>query len=228
MNKRFSVKSVKIHTNEKKEVRSAPPERVWPKFEKECNLTSKQLSDFKCYEKLLSEWSKTRNLTAIRELAAVVNQHFKDSLPLADFVDMDSIKTIADVGAGAGFPGIPLKIMYPHLDLLLIEVNKKKQEFLREVIKELELENVEVVDVDWRTFIRKTESPIDLFITKAALDEVELSRMFKPTSSYRDRQLVYWASEDWVCKPAAEKFIRRVENYKLGRKDRKLVFLGME
>ena len=71
-------------------------------------------------------------------------------------VDLNKVKVIVDVGSGAGFPGIPLKILFPHLGIILIEVNKKKQRFLQTVIRILELKDIEVCGLDWRTFLRKT------------------------------------------------------------------------
>ena len=87
--------------------------------------------------------------------------------------------------------------------------------------------DVEVCGDDWRTFIRTTEYPIDLFVTRAALEDLELVRMFKPASPYRNTQLVYWASDQWEAHPRAATFVRRVEPYKLGHKGRKLVFMGV-
>jgi len=132
---------------------------------------------------------------------------------------------VADVGSGAGFPGIPLKIIFPHLGVVLIEVTKKKQKFLQTVINELGLEGIEVCDLDWRTFLRKTESPIEYFLTRASLDPLELSRMFKPACPYKNAGLVYWASEEWEAAPRLKEFVKKEYEYVIKRKKRKLVLL---
>ena len=211
-----------------KEPRAMPAETVWKKFSEEFKPSEKQLEQFKIYAEMLAEWNKTRNLTALDGLSATVNQHFKDSIEIKDFYDFEKVKTVADIGAGAGFPGLPIKIMFPHLRMILIEVSYKRQEFLSAVIDELGLENVEVVGIDWRTYLRKTSENIEVFVTKAAMDEVELARMFRSTSMYRDKEIIYWASGEWKCNPLVEKFIRKIKKYRLGRKNRKFVFMALD
>lgn len=208
--------------------RQKDPEAVWADFKGAYALTDEQLQQFRSYEQLLVEWNQTRNLTALTNLSAIVNQHFKDSLAVISAVDFTGISTVCDVGSGAGFPGLPLKIMMPQLRVLLIEVCKKKQEFLAAVISALGLRDVEIVDIDWRTFLRKTDEPIDLFLSKAALDEVELARMFRMTSPYRDRKLIYWVSDEWVCNPKVAEFVRKTVPYSISHKQRKLVVLAKQ
>ena len=208
-------------------IKEKPHQKLWDEFQKSENLTVDQIEMFKKYEALLTEWNKQFNLTAIHNLGGVIRQHFVDSLVLRNLMDLKKVKTMADVGTGAGFPSLPLKIMYPHLKLILIEVNKKKQNFLAELIKILELENVEVCDLDWRTFLRTTSADNDLFVTKAAMDELELCRMFKPACPYKKATLVYWASEEWQPLPKAEKFVKELKPYSLGKKRRKLAFMAL-
>ena len=78
--------------------------------------------------------------------------------------------------------------------------------------------------LDWRTFLRNTELDIDLFVTRAAIDELELVRTFKPSCFYNKSTVVYWAAETWRCHTKAEAFVNKIEGYKLGQKNRKLVF----
>ena len=78
-------------------------------------------------------------MTAITNLPEVITKHFADSLILRKYLNLEDVKVIADIGAGAGIPGIPLKIVFPHLGLILIEVNKKRLKFLRTAIDELGL-----------------------------------------------------------------------------------------
>lgn len=202
-----------------------PIEKVWLEFKEKENLTNQQVEQFQLYEKLLFEWNQKINLTAITNIAGVVRQHFRDSLILRKFIDLNEINSLADIGAGPGFPAIPLKIIYPHLKVYLIEVNNKKQKFLNAIINNLNLENTEVIDIDWRTFLRKTEINIDIFVTRAALNELELIRMFKPACFYKDSTLIYWASNEWDAHKKAITFIKDRKTYTLGHKERQLIFM---
>jgi 16S rRNA (guanine527-N7)-methyltransferase len=209
-------------------IRQKPPEKVWAEFEEHAQLTKEQLAQFQKYAAYLLECNQFFNITAIHELSGVVRQHFQDSVELSRFVDMSQVKTIVDVGTGGGFPGVPLKIMFPHLKVILIEVTKKKQEFLQDVIKILGLTDVEVCGMDWRTFLRNTNYDADMFVSRAALADLELSRMFKPACPYNKATLVYWASKDWEAHAKVEPLIFRTESYKLGSKERRLIFMRLQ
>lgn len=204
------------------------PALVWAQFQEAEKLSDEQIAQFQQYETYLSGQNELFNLTAIRELSGILRNHFQDSLMLRKFVDLNAVTTICDIGAGAGFPSIPLKIMFPELKLVLIEVTRKKRDFLRDVTDLMGMKDVEIYANDWRTFIRTTTFPIDLFVTRAALDELELVRMFKPACPYRLTPLVYWASNEWAVQPRAADFLRKVETYKLGQKVRKFVFMGVQ
>ena len=106
-------------------------------------------------------------------------------------------------------------------------MTKKRQRFLQAVIQELQLTDITVCDKDWRTFLRKTESKIDYFVTRASLDPAELIRMFKPACPYKNAKLVYWASDEWQPEPKVEPFVQSEFAYKIKRTRRKLVFLGL-
>ncbi|MFH1644036.1 MAG: 16S rRNA (guanine(527)-N(7))-methyltransferase RsmG [bacterium] len=207
-----------------KKIRQKDPEKVWAEFKEEQNLTDDQINQFKKYYEILDEWNQKINLTAIKDLSGVVRQHFIDSMALTKFKDLKKIKSIADIGAGAGFPAIPLKILYPHLAVLLIETNHKKQEFLHFLLEELDLKDVEICEIDWRTFLRTTKGDIDLFVSRAAMDEVELCRMFKANSDYKNAELVYWVTEMWEPEKKVEKYLQDLKEYALGKKIRKLSF----
>jgi 16S rRNA (guanine527-N7)-methyltransferase len=208
-------------------IRQKPPEKVWAEFQEEVQPTKEQLVQFQRYSAYLLECNEFFNITALTELSGVVRQHFHDSLALANFMDLKTVTSIADIGTGGGFPGLPLKIMFPHLKVLLLEVNKKKQGFLADVVKILGLTDVEICGVDWRTFLRTTDYTIDLFVTRAALADLELIRMFKPACPYNKATLAYWASKEWEPHSKVQPFVRRSESYRLGHKDRKLIFMGL-
>lgn len=107
------------------------------------NLTNKQLNEFYTYMNLLIEWNKNINLTAITEPEEIIKKHFIDSLTISKNIQKDS--SIIDVGTGAGFPGIPLKIVREDINVVLLDALNKRLNFLNEVIKENKLENIETV-----------------------------------------------------------------------------------
>ncbi|HWQ04428.1 MAG TPA: 16S rRNA (guanine(527)-N(7))-methyltransferase RsmG [Longilinea sp.] len=111
------------------------------------NLTARQTAAFKRYEQLLMEWNARINLTAVRDVDGVRIKHFLDSLSCLQIWYDNPPGRLIDVGTGAGFPGIPLKIMLPAMQLTLVESVGKKADFCRMVVQELELEKVQVMQV---------------------------------------------------------------------------------
>ena len=133
---------------------------LWLNFATKNNLSERQLEQFKQYYTLLIEANVLFNITAITDVESVIAYHFEDSIKVGNVIDITSITSICDIGTGGGFPGIPLKISYPHLKVLLLEVSQKKITFLEQVVSKLGLKDVETCDFDWRTFLRKTsEAP---------------------------------------------------------------------
>lgn len=108
-------------------------------------LSEKQIGQFLSYYELLLEWNKVMNLTAITEFKEVVKKHFLDSLSLIMIMEIKADDSVADIGTGAGFPGIPLKIVYPDTEFLLLDSLNKRVKFLLEVKTRLNLKNIELV-----------------------------------------------------------------------------------
>ena len=108
-------------------------------------LSDKQIAQFNLYYELLTAKNKVMNLTAITEYNDVVKKHFIDSMMISRVLDIKKINSLCDVGTGAGFPGIPLKIVYPHLHLTLVDSVGKRVNFLSEVVEKLGLEDVEAI-----------------------------------------------------------------------------------
>lgn len=114
------------------------------KLLEEFGLTNEQIAKFNRYLDLLLEWNEKFNLTAITDKDEIEEKHFIDSIELINFFDLKN-KTLIDIGSGAGFPGIPLAIVEPSLKVTLLEATGKRVTFLKEVVKELNLKNVEVI-----------------------------------------------------------------------------------
>jgi 16S rRNA (guanine527-N7)-methyltransferase len=108
-------------------------------------LSDDQANLFDIYYRELVEWNEKINLTAITEKEQVYIKHFYDSLSLAFYVDLTPIRTLADIGSGAGFPSIPLKIMFPHLKVTIVDSLNKRIIFLNQLIEKLRLDDVNCV-----------------------------------------------------------------------------------
>lgn len=106
---------------------------------------SHQIEQFESYYQELVSWNEKMNLTGITERDQVYTKHFYDSLSVAFFMDMNRVQSLADIGSGAGFPGIPLKIVFPHLKLTIVDSLSKRISFLQHVCNELKLEGVELI-----------------------------------------------------------------------------------
>ncbi len=107
-------------------------------------LSAEQLRLLQLYLDLLLKWNAKINLTAIRNPDEIVRRHFGESLFAGEQLNVGGAKSLLDLGSGAGFPGLPIKILAPQLEVMLIESQGKKVVFLREVIRSLKLENATV------------------------------------------------------------------------------------
>ena len=101
-----------------------------------------QLDQFRQYYEQLADWNERVNLTAITDREQVYAKHFFDSLTIALFLPLQEMEVAADIGSGAGFPGLPLKIMFPHLRLVIVDSLQKRIHFLEHVVSSLGLKDV--------------------------------------------------------------------------------------
>lgn len=150
--------------------------------EKGIELSEKQLSQFEKYFHLLVEWNEKMNLTAITEKEEVYLKHFYDSVTAAFYFNFKQDITVCDVGAGAGFPAIPLKICFPEIKLTVVDSLNKRIGFLEHVVKELGLENVSMFHDRAETFAHRPEfrQQFDLVMARAVARLSVLSELCLP------------------------------------------------
>ena len=152
-------------------------------------LTDKQLTQFYNYMNLLIEWNRKINLTTIIEPEEIILKHFVDSIIISKYIEND-LKVI-DVGTGAGFPGIPLKIIRGDLDIVLLDSLNKRINFLNEVIKVLQLKNVYSIHARVEEFAKnkKYRESFDIVTSRAVANMSTLSEYMLPLTKVGGKML---------------------------------------
>lgn len=130
------------------------------------NLTDKQIQQFHQYYKILIEWNQKMNLTAITKKEEVYLKHFYDSISVA-FDFSFSNQSIIDVGAGAGFPSIPLKIIYPDLQITIVDSLNKRIQFLQHLFQELKLDHCKAIAMRAEDFAKTNRETSDIVMARA-------------------------------------------------------------
>lgn len=145
-------------------------------------LTKSQKEQFNKFYDILIDWNKVMNLTAITEYEEVLKKHFLDSLSITKVINLEEIQSVIDVGTGAGFPGIPLKITFPHLKVTLLDSLNKRVRFLDEVICDLGLENVDTIHGRAEDIGKKEKyrEQYDLCVSRAVANLATLSEYCLP------------------------------------------------
>lgn len=145
-------------------------------------LRDEQKHQFDLFYELLVEWNKVMNLTGITEYEEVNEKHFVDSLSITKAIDMNSVDNLIDIGTGAGFPGIPLKIAFPHLKVVLLDSLKKRIKFLNTVIEELRLTDIETIHGRAEDFAKQEEyrEQFQLCVSRAVANLSTLSEYCMP------------------------------------------------
>lgn len=171
-------------------------------------ITEKQIEQFLLYYELLTEWNSFMNLTAITEFDEVIKKHFVDSISLVRALPDIKEKeyTLIDVGTGAGFPGIPLKIMFPNLKVVLLDSLNKRVSFLNEVLSKLELTNIEALHGRAEDFAKKKEyrEYFDICVSRAVANLATLSEYCLP----------FVKTEGYFISYKSEKITEEFENAK--------------
>lgn len=177
--------------------------------EMDITLTDKQISQFLVYYEMLTEWNQSVNLTAITEYQDVMKKHFIDSLSLVKVYDVKSRSSVIDVGTGAGFPGLALKIAFPEMELTLLDSLNKRIHFLDAVIERLKLFGIETLHGRAEDCARQDtyREQFDLCVSRAVANLSTLSEYCLPFVK-KDGLFISYKSEkigeEWK---AAEKAI---------------------
>lgn len=146
------------------------------------DINPEQINQFEIYKKLLLEWNEKINITRITEAQEIYIKHFLDSLTLINTGLIKEGKSLIDIGTGGGFPGLPLKIMYSGLKISLMDSLNKRIIFLQEVIKELNLKNIEAVHGRAEEYGRKEDyrEKFDLVTNRALANMSSLAEYSLP------------------------------------------------
>lgn len=177
--------------------------------EMDITLTEKQISQFLVYYEMLTEWNQSVNLTAITEYQDVMKKHFIDSLSLVKVYDVKSRSSVIDVGTGAGFPGLALKIAFPEMELTLLDSLNKRIHFLNAVIERLKLFGIKTLHGRAEDYARQDtyREQFDMCVSRAVANLSTLSEYCLPFVK-KDGLFISYKSEkigeEWK---AAEKAI---------------------
>lgn len=153
------------------------------------NLSEQQVLYIQQYMKLLLAWNEKVNLTAIRDPLEILYRHFCECMYAATAVPVENGR-LADVGSGAGFPGIPLKIMRPELQVFLIESNMKKATFLAEVLRTIELPDTRVL-VSRYEELGEEVTPLD-YVCSRAVGDFEPFLAWAASERIAAKQVILW------------------------------------
>ena len=173
------------------------------------SLNESQIDAFKAFFEDLVEKNKVMNLTAITEFEDVIEKHFLDSLSLASFVNLDH-QSVIDIGTGAGFPGIPLKIAFPDLHITLMDSLNKRILFLQDVIEALHLEGISAVHARAEDLGHKAEyrEQFDLCVSRAVANLSTLCEYSLPFVKVGGMFVSYKSGEIEAEAKEAEKAIK--------------------
>lgn len=178
--------------------------------EKGIELSDMQMKQFHDYFKMLVEWNEKMNLTAITDEKEVYLKHFYDSISATFYVDFTNFETICDVGAGAGFPSIPIKICYPHLKVSIVDSLKKRMTFLDALAEKLRLSDVHFYHDRAETFGQNKahREKYDLVTARAVARMSVLSELCMPLVKKDGSFLVMKAAQAEQELQTAEKAIK--------------------
>lgn len=141
--------------------------------------TSTQINALSLYASYLLEYNQHTNLTSIKSIEEVYLKHFYDSLTITKIIDLNEVSTVLDIGTGAGFPGMVLKIMFPHLELTLLDSNNKKIKFLKELANKLNIK-LNLIHDRAENYLENNRETFDLVVSRAVAPLPILSELSIP------------------------------------------------
>ena len=198
-------------------------------------LTEKQIEQFLKYYEMLVEKNKVMNLTAITEYDEVIEKHFLDSISLCQVYDLSKPVKILDMGTGAGFPGVPLKIAFPEVEITLADSLNKRIKFLDEVIEELGLQKVTTIHARAEELARNKEhrENYDLVVSRAVANLSTLGEYCIPFVKMGGNFISYKSGDVDEEVNAASKAIKILggqikDVYKFDLSDQKRSFVTIE
>jgi len=144
------------------------------------NLTEEKFQKLEQFYELLISWNEKMNLTRITEKEEVYLKHFYDSLTLVKVVNLNEVETLCDVGTGAGFPGIVLKIVFPSIKITLIDSLQKRVNYLNEIAKELGLKDIIAIHTRCEDYARINRENFDIVTARAVANLKMLSELCIP------------------------------------------------
>lgn len=143
-------------------------------------LTEDQLNNLNTYKDYLIEYNSHTNLTTITDPEEIYLKHFYDSLTIAKVIDLKEYNSLIDVGTGAGFPGMVLKIVYPNLNVTLLDSNNKKTKFLSELKDKLNLDNLNIINERSEEFALNHLETFDIVTSRAVANLRVLTELCLP------------------------------------------------
>ena len=144
------------------------------------DLTGNQIISFNTYCEFLKEYNSHTNLTAIKDDEGIFLKHFYDSLTIVNAIDLNKYDTLIDIGTGAGFPGMVLKIIYPHLKVTLLDSNNKKINFLKELAMKLKIKGIEFYQGRAEDYVKTHREQFDIVTARAVSNLPVLSELCLP------------------------------------------------
>lgn len=144
------------------------------------DVTKEQLDKLNTYASFLMEYNAHTNLTAIKKFDEIYLKHFFDSLTLTKVIDLNTCDNLLDIGSGAGFPGMVLKIFFPNLKITLLDSNNKKTTFLKELAKKINVDNIEVINTRVETLSKERLNYFDVVTARAVTNMTILTELAMP------------------------------------------------
>ena len=144
------------------------------------DITEKQLNQLDKYYQFLKEYNNHTNLTTIIEENQVYLKHFYDSSTLYKAIDLNNYNNLLDIGSGAGFPGMIIKILFPNIKVTLLDSNIKKTNFLKELSTILELNNIDIIHTRAEDFTKNNREKFDIVTSRAVANLTTLSEISLP------------------------------------------------